>query len=118
MLNSGGGVQCVRRVVVGINQRWSNRPVRNAAGIDRLKRGDPAALREVVVIHAHAGAKNCLLRGAQCLRDAETRRKRLAVVMRNAVDESGAERGIETLIVAGGNEQAEGRVVAQARNLW
>ncbi len=47
------------------------------------------------------------------MRDAETGSKRLAVVMRNAVDESGAERGIETLIVAGGNEQAEGRVVAK-----
>ncbi len=61
MLNASSSVQCVRRVVVGIDQRGSNWAIRNAAGIDGLKRGDPAVLREVVVIHAHAGAKNCSL---------------------------------------------------------
>ena len=104
MLHASGGVQCVRRVVIRVNQRWRRGAVLQASRVNGLKCIHPAVLRQVVEINANARANNGFSGRTQRLCDPQSWRKLFTVVVRDAVNESGSKCGIETLVVSGGDE--------------
>jgi len=131
----GAGLQCVRRVVVGIDERalasvcaageargicWIVGDAGRDGLIDSGEGVNPTVLREVVVIETDACTKNGVLRSAGSISEAEARRDGFAVVVGNAADERNIERveslegGILRLVAARGDEQAESGVVTQA----
>src|SRR5882762_1753752 len=136
MFESGAGLQRVRRVVIGIDERaltavcaaGQARGIGGIVGdagrdglIDGGERVHPAVLREVVVIEADSSAEHRMLRSARGIGEAETWSNGFAVVVRNAaVDELDAERlkslqgGILRLVATGSGKQTEGGVIAKA----
>ena len=98
----GACLQCVRGVVIGIDEsalaaiaavRETGRiskivdDARSDGLIDRGESIDPAVLREIVVIETNARAKNGMLRSAGRISEPEPRRESFAVVVREAADE-------------------------------
>jgi len=64
VLNAGGGVNRIRRMVVRVDD---GRPRDAAAGgdigvVDGLESGDPSILREVVIVHSEAASQNAVAR--------------------------------------------------------
>ena len=102
MFYGGACLQCVRGVVIGIDEsalaaiaaaRQTGRiskivdNARSDGLIDRGESIDPAVLREIVVIETNARAKNGMLRSAGRIGEPEPRRESFAVVVREAADE-------------------------------
>src|SRR5215467_15919776 len=68
VLQSGRRMYCVRRFVIGINQR-SRRYRHRSHG---LKCCGPSALREIVIEHAETRTNNCFLAGSGRVDDSQT----------------------------------------------
>ncbi len=135
ILDAAGDMQGIRRVVIGIDH-CSGAAVsctRQAAGIAGLGAGlkgrrsvhglesrRPTVLRQIVVVHADAGANHQVFDPVGSVGDAQARRESFAVVVRNTRGQrqfepsDGLHCRVEELTYARGLKQSEGRVPAQA----
>src|SRR5260370_5224347 len=108
VLNAGGGMQRVRRVVIRIDQRGRAAGVQEVEVVHCGEGPDPAVLREVVKIQTDATPQNRVAGLAEAVGDAEARREGFAVIVRDARDDSiSGESGIHALVMAGGGEEPE-----------
>src|SRR5438045_5848015 len=102
VFEGGAGLKCVRRAVIGIDERAlaSVGAAGKTGGICQIVRDaridglidsgesiDPTVLREIVVIETDSSAKNGVLRCAGSVSETEARGERFAVIGRNAVHE-------------------------------
>ena len=102
-------------MVIRIDQRGRSGCILNVEVVHRVESFHPAVLREIVVIKSDAAAKNRFLQRAETVRNSEPRSESFAIVVRNSGNDAVTGEGwIETLVMAGRDEEAERRVVTQA----
>ena len=100
-------------------RRRANPGVTAPRRIHRLKRSGPSVLRQIVVVHAEAGANHGLLAVARRVGNPEARRELLVVIMRNRlghipIDGSRSKAGIGGLASSGSVEEPQGGLITQA----
>ena len=80
-LHSGGGVDGIRRLVVGINQRRR----RHGVQVHRLEGRGPAILCQVVVEDAEAGAQHGAFAAIRRVNHSKARTELMAIIVRNGL---------------------------------